>query len=394
MAGIRASSRGRNTIIIDKNPVPGRKLLISGKGRCNVTNAEQDVTELLKNFSKTGQFLRNALYLFSNKDLMDFFAAQSVELIVERGKRVFPGSGRSADILNALTGAFKKNGGRIMLNRDIQEVKKTGGAFECRDSRGGSYFSSGLLLATGGLSYPETGSTGFGYKAARALGHEVIEPRPALVGINVPEIPSEWQGISLKNVSCSVNCNGRTGASGFGEMMFTHFGLSGPVILDLSAGIYDLLSEKKEVFVDIDLKPALDNDKLDDRLVREFQGSPNKDAQNVLKTLLPKNMIDGFLKITGIKADKKVHQMTRQDRALLASHLKRLRFRVSRVRPISEAIVTRGGVSTREINPKTMESKIVPGLYFAGELIDVDARTGGYNLQCAFSTGFVAGENI
>lgn len=252
-----------------------------------------------------------------------------------------------------------------------------------------------MAICTGGLSYPLTGSTGFGFGAAARLGHKVVSLKPALVPlVTESSLPMKWQGISLDNVKAAIITGGRKKTERFGDMLFTHFGLSGPIILDLGAEAYDLLEAKKDIAVSLNLKPALDAAKLDNRLLREFSKSPNKTLKNALTEMLPSKMVDGFIDYCGMAKDKKSHQITVDERRRIAEGLTDLRFRITKTRPIEEAIVTRGGVDTKEINPQTMESKLVKGLFFAGEVIDVDARTGGYNMQAAFSTGYLCGDNL
>lgn len=395
MAAGRAAERKKRVLLLEKNDILGKKLLISGKGRCNITNAG-DIDEYLESFGKNGQFLRNAFSKVFNKELLDFFEKRGVRLEIERGKRVFPKSGRSKDILDALKGYLKDNGVKVFLKSEIKNIIICkGGEKEVVLSKGVKYRTDSVAICTGGLSYPETGSTGFGFEIAKRLGHNVIPPQPALVPLVIEsELPKIWQGLSLKNVEATVICDGRRISTRFGDALFTHFGLSGPIILDISADVFGLLKNEKDVYVSINLKPVLDKGTLDDRLVREFSGHPNKILKNVLRELLPHRMIDGFMKLCRLNPTREINQITKEQRRLLVEKLTDLRFKIKDVRPIEEAIVTRGGVDTKEINPKTMESKLIKGLFFAGEIIDVDAKTGGYNMQAAFSTGYLCGENL
>jgi predicted Rossmann fold flavoprotein len=395
MAAGRAAERGLDVCLLEKNSSLAKKLLISGKGRCNITNATDDIDEFLNNFSATGIFLKNAFFGFFNNDLIKFFEKRGLKLKVERGKRVFPASGRSIDVLRVLSAYLKDNKVRLCFRKEVKEIAKEGSLFKITTADGPDFLGHKAVIATGGISYPETGSDGFGFYIAKRLGHNVIKPRPGMVGICInAEIPKKWQGVSLKNVGCSVFADNVKIAYGFGEMLFTHFGVSGPIILDLSAGIYDALQEKKRVYISIDFKPALSSEKLNLRLLREFKAFSRKNIKNLFKHLLPSKTIKGFLESAGIDIEKKTNQVSRAERLKLLSLLKDFRFGVLATRPIDEAIVTRGGVCTKEINPKTMESRVVKGLYVIGELLDVDATTGGYNLQAAFSTGYICGDNL
>lgn len=394
MAAGKAAERGRKVLLIEKNDMLGRKLLISGKGRCNITNAGT-IDEHIANFGKSGSFLRNAFSEIFNRELVDFFEKRGVPLKEERGKRIFPASGRSKDILDALKIYLNENRVEVLLGGEVKDIIIDGGTKRVILSNGKEYTAPSIAICTGGVSYPETGSTGFGFDIARQLGHKVIAPRPALVPLVTESgLPKKWQGLSLDNVKATLISGGKKIAERFGDLIFTHFGLSGPIILDLSADVFDLLLAKKDAEVSLNLKPALDTAKLDSRLVRDFSGTPNKTLKNVIKEILPSKMADGFIDYCGLDKDKKANQITVTERKHLIKGLTDLRFRIKKTRPIEEAIVTRGGVDTKGIDPKTMESKLVKGLFFAGELIDVDARTGGYNMQAAFSTGYLCGENL
>jgi len=395
MAAGRAAERRRETLLLEGNDIPGRKLLISGKGRCNITNSGS-IDDHLENFGKTGQFLRNAFSVMFNTELTEFFESKGVVLTVERGRRGFPESGRSKDILEALKRYLSENGAKVLLQSKVENViVENSGKKRVVLSEGAEYLAGTVAICTGGLSYPETGSKGFGFKIAKKLGHNVVPYSPALIPvITESRTPKTWQGISLKNVEAAVICGGRKGQARFGDALFTHFGLSGPIILDLSAEIHRLVESGKEAHISINLKPAIDKNKLDKRLVREFSRHSNKVLKNVLRELLPVKMIGGFLKLCELSPDAKANQVTKDERARIIEKLTDLRFKIKGTRPIEEAIVTRGGVDIKEINPKTMESKLIKGLFFAGEVIDVDAGTGGYNMQAAFSTGYVCGDNI
>lgn len=395
MAAGRAAERGRDVLLLEKNDILGRKLLISGKGRCNITNAG-DINEYFENFGKNGQFLRNAFSRIFNTELIDFFKKRGVALKIERGKRVFPESDRSKDILDTLKGYLNETNAKVLLKSEVKDIIiGNGGKKGIVLSNGAEYKTDSVAICTGGLSYPETGSTGFGFEMAKKLGHNVILPQPALVPlVTKSNLPKMWQGLSLKNVEITVICDGSKRSKRFGDAIFTRFGLSGPIILDISAEIFSLLRLKKDVYISINLKPALEKGMLDDRLVREFSKHSNKILKNVLKELLPLKMIDGFIKLCELDPEQRVNQITKDERKHLVEKLTDLRFKIKDTRPIREAMVTKGGVDTKEINPKTMESKLIRGLFFAGEAIDVDAKTGGYNMQAAFSTGYLCGDNL
>jgi len=393
MAAGTAGGAGRKVLLIEKNAVAGRKLLISGKGRCNLTN-DSLMEEFFGNFNKEAIFLRDAFGSFPNRKLKVFFSARGTALKVERGKRVFPSSDRSKDILNALKSFLAASGVDILLKSEVTAIEKKDRDWRVALDGGSLYECRTVALCTGGLSYPETGSTGYGFRAAERLGHTVIRPRPGLVPVETKrKIPADWQGVTLKNIECRVVSKGRFGARRFGDLLFTHFGLSGPAILDLSGRIYDLLERNEEVSVSIDFKPAVDARELNEEFLRKFKLRKGM-VKNLLKDMVPRRMAEGFLRYLEIEGGKRLSQVTREERRLLTSGLKDFRLKIKSTRPIREAIVTRGGVDTREIDPRTMESKIERGLYFAGEIINVDAGTGGYNMQAAFSTGRLCGENL
>ncbi|MBL7157763.1 MAG: NAD(P)/FAD-dependent oxidoreductase, partial [Candidatus Omnitrophica bacterium] len=395
MAAIRAAERNRKILLVERNNTLGKKLLISGKGRCNLTNS-CDIEDFLGKFSESRKFLRNAFAKFFNTDLMSFFEGSRLKLKVERGGRVFPESDRSGDILNILKSKLKNKSIKVLSGERVREIivenKKIKGVLTYSRKQ---ILAAHIAIATGGLSYPKTGSTGDGYRIAEKLGHEIIPLKPALSPILIKErFIRDWQGISLKNVHLTLFAGGKKIDEKFGEMLFTHFGLSGPVVLDISASVYDALKIKNGAAVSINFKPALDHKKLNGRLLREFEVNPRKSIRNIFKNLLPHGMIKGFLECCGINGDKNASQIAAEERKRLIKGLFDLRLTAEGVMPVKEGIVTRGGVNTREINPKTMESKFVKGLFFAGEVIDIDAKTGGYNMQAAFSTGWVCGDNI
>jgi len=383
-----AAQRGACVLLLEKNDKLGKKLLITGKGRCNLTN-DCSVTEALENIPTGGRFLQSALSGFAPRDVMEFFGSLGILIKVERGGRVFPQSDKASDVVSALRRYMDKMGvthirgkatALIVENGRIAGVAATGGDIKCK----------AVILATGGLSYPATGSTGDGYDMARASGHTVTPCRGSLVPLEAePELCARMQGLTLKNVRLSVYEEGRKPVfEDFGELLFTHFGLSGPLALSASALMRNCCGGK--YYAIVDLKPALDEKKLDSRILRDFEKYSNRDFSNSLGDLLSKLMIPVIVEKSGIPPDTKVHSISREQRNSLVSLLKRFRVDIDGFRPVEEAIITSGGVELREINPKTMESKIVSGLHFAGEIIDADAYTGGFNLQIAWSTAYAA----
>lgn len=390
MAAITAARLGCPVTIAERNPKLGRKLYITGKGRCNVTN-HCSPDQVLSSTPRNGKFLYSAINHTTPADVEGFFEALGVPLKVERGNRVFPQSDRAADIIDALYHELRR------LKVPVLHTRVTGltveqGRIAGLETEQGPLKAGAVILATGGLSYPATGSTGDGHAMAARAGHTVVEPRPSLVPLESPEsFCGEMQGLSLKNVVLTVkNQKGKTIYREQGEMLFTHFGLSGPLVLSASAHMRDFGREKYTCI--IDLKPALDEQALDARLVRELSQGANRDMSNLMGTLLPRLMIPVVLDRTGISGEKKAHDVTKEERRRLLECLKAFTVPVSGPRPIAEAIVTSGGVKVGEVDPKTMASKKVKGLYFAGELLDVDAYTGGFNLQIAWCTGRAAGE--
>ena len=389
MAAYAAAKKGDKTLLLEKNDRLGKKLLITGKGRCNITN-NADISEFISQVPVNPQFLYSAFYSFTNEQLLELLHQTGLQTKVERGGRVFPETDRSSDVLKALTRLLR--GVEIKTGTQVKDViieqGKAAGVL-CADQT--KVLAHRVILATGGLSYPATGSTGEGYQMARRAGHSIVPPKASLVPMETAE---EWcaelQGLSLKNIQISVtDRRGKEVYSDFGEMMFTHFGVSGPVILSASSHIRALDGHR----LTIDLKPALSEKQLDARLVRDFQVFSNRDFCNALDGLFPKKLIPVMVKLSGIQAHAKVHQITKEQRQKLGTLCKNLTVTLTAMRPIEEAIITSGGVSIKEINPSTMESKLVPGLFFCGEMMDVDAYTGGYNLQIAFSTGYLAGQS-
>ena len=391
MAAIGAANMGASVTLFEKNDRCGRKLAITGKGRCNLTN-DCTTEEFLSNVPTNPRFLYSALGRFDTSDTKNFFEDAGVPLKVERGKRVFPVSDKADDVVRALVRKAKEAGVTFRYEKVIS-VKSEHGSIRTLESEEALYNVGAIVICTGGKSYPRTGSDGDGYAFARSLGHSVTKLRPSLVPLTSDsKICPSLQGLSLKNISLDIvrTLDGKTVYSDFGEMMFTHFGITGPTVLSASAHIPDITPGKYEAR--INLKPALDEKTLDARIVSDFSKYSNKDFLNALSDLLPQKLIPVIVSLSGIDARKKVNSITKEERHSLIDVIRSLRISLSGFRPINEAIVTKGGVNVKEINPKTMESKICKGLYFAGEVIDVDAYTGGFNLQIAFATGLLAGE--
>ncbi len=389
MAAYSASKEGKNVILLEKNEKLGKKIYITGKGRCNLTN---DVlpNEFFPNVVSNNKFLFGCINSFSPKDLINLFNNLGLELKTERGNRVFPFSDKASDVTKTLEKSLIQNGVDIRLNCKVNSIvfddKKILGV----KTNNGLINADSVIVCTGGISYPLTGSDGDGYKFAKNAGHNLIDLRPALVGIELKgEEYSKVQGLSLKNVSLTAKNNEKILYSEFGEMLFTHFGISGPIVLSCSSIINR--KDLQNISIFIDLKPALSNDVLDKRLIKEFKENNLKDLSTAMRTLMPKNLIDLVARQAKVKLTKKCSEITAEERQRLLFSIKNLSFSVKKLRPIEEAIVTAGGVDVKQINPKTMESKLIKNLYFAGEVLDVDAFTGGFNLQIAFSSGYVAG---
>ncbi len=410
MAALAAAESSGNVTIFEKNDKPGKKIYITGKGRCNVTNA-CDVDDYFSFVRRNPRFLYSAVYDFDNRAVMDFFENNNCHLKVERGERVFPVSDHSSDIIRTLFDAVKRAGVKVMLGTEILSVEASGDhvsavTYSLNDEPITREEFDSVIICTGGLSYPSTGSTGDGYKFARNLGHSIVETQPSLVPF---EIRESWckdlQGLSLRNVGLKmfIEDNGEGGIDnspkkkkgnkpvydGFGEMLFTHFGVSGPLVL--TASCYYEKKNRYKLF--IDLKPALTEEQLDKRVLRDFEDGLNKSFKNVLGSLFPSRLIPVMINISGINPDKKVNEITKEERQSFVRLIKAVPLSVIGTRNYNEAIITKGGVNVKEINPSTMESKLVKGLFFAGEVIDVDTETGGYNLQVAWSTGHLAGSS-
>ncbi len=391
MAGGYAAQNGADTVILEKMQRPARKLRITGKGRCNVTNSAE-VVEFIKHFGKNGRFLRQAFARFFSQNLIDLLEHAGVPLVVERGGRVFPQSGKATDVVDALVKWTRKSGAEIETEKVVKELlfdgKKVCGV---KLEDGEIYHAESVIITTGGKSYPLTGSTGDGYIFAETAGHSIVPTRPALVALETFVDTSRLADFSLRNVNVKLLVDSKKKRELFGELAFTDSGISGPTILSLSRDVVDALNDKKLVSICIDLKPALDEKKLDARLLRELDSNGKKDFRTLLNSLLPMKMIPYCIEQLKIPEDKICHQISGKERRELLNWFKELKFGIKKSRPFSEAIVTAGGVSTKEINPKTMESRLIENLYFAGEVLDLDADTGGYNLQAAFSTGYLAG---
>lgn len=408
MASIAAADAGCSVCLIEKNEKPGKKLFITGKGRCNVTNAA-DLEVLFANVCRNAKFLYSAFYGYDNRAVMDFIESNGCKLKVERGERVFPLSDHSSDIIGAFVRALKARNVEILLNtevkrilvRDLKELSDTDDnekqkkgpdriAVGVELTNGNKLSADSVIVCTGGCSYQATGSTGDGYRFAADTGHKVTELMPALVPF---ELEEEWcstlMGLSLKNVSLSMTCGNKEVYRGFGEMLFTHFGVSGPLVLTASS----YYQKEKPTRLSLDLKPAMDEEQLDKRLLRDFDANKNRQFKNALGDLFPAKLIPVMIQLSGIRPEKKVNEISREDRIRFVKLIKAIPLTVTGTRGFQEAIITRGGVAVQDINPSTMESKKVKSMYFAGEVLDLDALTGGFNLQIAWSTGYLAGES-
>lgn len=395
MAAGTAAERGLKTVILERNEKVARKVMITGKGRCNVTNYCTLLDDLIRNIPVNGRFLFSAFSKFMPVDTMDFFEEMGVPLKVERGNRVFPESDKASDIVDALRKYALRSGAEVIIGRAEEILTSDGAVTGVKTYDGDIIEAKSIIVATGGKSYPLTGSTGDGYILAEKTGHTIVEQKPSLVPLEVHEgWCSSVMGLSLRNIEIRVEDTEKYKCvyKDFGEMLFTHFGVSGPVILSASSHMKDIKKGKYEIY--IDLKPALDEGKLDKRIQRDFLENSNKNFINALDSLLPKKLVPIIVKLSGIKPSQKVNQITRAERENLVYLLKNLKLTVNGFRPIEEAIVTSGGVSVKDISPKNMMSKKVNNLFFAGEVIDVDAYTGGFNLQIAFSTGRLAGKSV
>lgn len=411
MAAISAARQRHQVLLIEKNEKIGKKLFITGKGRCNLTNA-CDVDKLFENVVSNPKFLYSAFRAFDNRQVMQLIEEAGCPLKIERGERVFPVSDKSSDIIAALQRILKKENVELQLNTKVTKLLlesdeknnnvSLGGKGDEKYTRvcgvctkgGKNEYADAVILATGGLSYPLTGSTGDGHRMAKEAGHKIKPCAPSLVPFETVE---DWcrmlQGLSLKNVNLTMYDAGKKVYQGFGEMLFTHFGVSGPLVLSASS-FYGKCKHKDEVTLELDLKPALLEEQLDKRVLREFEENQNRQFKNSVNGLFPAKLVPVMIQLSGISPDKKVNEITREERQTFVRQMKHLTIHVSAVRGFEEAIITQGGVSVKEINPSTMESKLVKGLYMAGEMLDLDALTGGFNLQIAWSTGYLAGSSL
>lgn len=400
VASVATAEKGNQVILLEKMDRLGKKLLITGKGRCNITSS-LEMEEFIKNIPGNGKFLYSCFQRYTNQDIINFLKEQGLEIKEERGNRIFPVTDKSVDVLNCFIKKLKQLNVEIKLNTDVIEILEKNGQAVGVKTNNGEIYADKIILATGGKSYPLTGSTGDGYKMAQKLGHTIQTIKPSLVPLelyNKNEILN-LQGLSLKNTAIKIIDTNKNKIiyEDFGEMIFTHFGVSGPIILSGSAhlirykNLEQLLKEKK-IKISLDLKPALTEEKLEERILRDFNEIKNKQYKNSLDKLLPQKMIGYVIEKSDINPDKKVNEITKEERKRLVHLLKNMEFYIKGFRPIEEAIITSGGINIKEINPKTLESKLIKGLYFAGEIIDVDAYTGGFNLQIAYSTGYVAGQ--
>lgn len=396
MAAVTAADRGHDVIVLEKNDRPGKKIYITGKGRCNVTN-DCPPEDLLANVVTNPKFLYSAFYSFTSQDMMRFLEKEGLPLKVERGSRVFPASDKSSDVIKTLKDAMSRRGVKVYYQTAVKELmfsEDGGSVCGVVTENGKTFVSDAVIIATGGLSYTSTGSTGDGYRLAAQAGHKVTETMPSLVPLNIKEAwCKQLQGLSLKNVRLQVKNGKKVLFEDFGEMLFTHFGISGPLVLSASARCGKFVG-KKDLNIVIDLKPALSPEQLDVRILKDFEKYTNKQFRNSLADLLPNKLIPVIVSLSGIDAYKQVNEVTRAERAVLCGLLKGLTMTVDSLRGYNEAVITRGGVSVREVSPSVMASKFKRGLFFAGEILDLDAVTGGFNLQIAWSTGYLAGLGI
>lgn len=391
LAGIAAAQNGAQVTIFEKMRLPGKKIMITGKGRCNITNA-CEIPEFIKNIPGNGRFLNSALHRFTNDDIVLLLESHGLQTKVERGGRIFPVSDKAKDVVDTLVKIFTEAGGKLQLDTKVIEILAKDGQVTGVKTISGVYPADAVILATGGASYPGTGSDGGGAKLAAKLGHKIVPLRPSLVPLESDyAYVDDLQGLSLRNVQGTLTADGEKIGSEFGEMLFTHFGVSGPIILSLSNLAAKALDEGKEVELHIDLKPALSEEKLNARIQRDFTQYSKKQLANGMKDLLPQRLIPVVCDMAYLDEEKFINQISREERHRLLAALKNFCVPITSTRPLAEAIVTAGGVSVKEINPKTMESKLIRGLHFAGEVMDVDGYTGGYNLQAAFSSGHAAG---
>ena len=393
MAAGQAAEEGVDTLLLEKMKRPARKLCITGKGRCNITNIVE-LPDFIAHFGKTGRFLRQAFWRFFTPDLMDFFKALGLELVTERGGRVFPAGGRALDVLEVLLQWLERSGVQIKLSSKVDGLTMINQRITGVVSRGREIPCDAVILATGGASFPATGSTGDGYRLAESAGHNVVPIRPALVPLETSgDAAGKMAGLNLRNINVRMLVNNKRRKEAFGEMIFTEFGVTGPVILTLSGEAVDAMRDGHKIALSIDLKPGLDEKKLDARLLRDIASRGKEQVRSFLRGLLPREMIPVCLNLTEIPPDGQASRISAKERRRLLTWLKDFRLEVTGYRPLAEAIITAGGIDTREVDPRTMESRLTKGLFIAGELLDIHADTGGYNLQAAFSTGWLAGRS-
>ncbi len=396
LAAIQSGTAKARTLVLEKMNKSAKKLRITGKGRCNITNTDS-LKEFLTHIHPQPKFMYNSFSQFFSNDIIEFFEDKNMPVKTERGGRIFPESDKATDVVSTLLNSCKNCGVDILNNTSVIKIKKSGDKFTLStisEEKAADFSAKKVILATGGASYPLTGSTGDGYRLAIQTGHTVSDIFPALIPlVTLTDKASKMQGISLRNVNATIFTDGKKADSLFGEMLFTHYGVSGPIILSLSRQCVQALKAKKQVELSVDLKPALDHKTLDARLIREFEQNSKTKLKTLMKKLVPNRMIPVLLEETSVNGDKLCHIVNSDDRKKLRNILKDFRFKIKDHRPIDEAIITAGGVNLKEINPKTMESKMCPGMYLAGEVLNLDADTGGYNLQIAFSTGWVAGKH-
>lgn len=394
MAAIAAGYNGNEVHLFEKNDRLGKKIFITGKGRCNITNASS-IENHFSNIIYNEKFLYSAYNNFSSEDICNMIESTGVETKIERGNRVFPLSDKSSDVIWALDKMMKDIGVNVHLKSEITKIENSNNKVILIDKHNNKFTGDKCIVATGGMSYETTGSTGDGYKFAEKMGHTVSKTYPSLVPFNIKEeMCKQLQGLSLKNIKLTITDEkGKVYFQEQGEMLFTHFGISGPLVLSASCYICDKFKEH-DFYAYIDLKPALDKETLDKRILKDFNENINKNFNNSLDKLLPKKMIEPIIELCNIDPYKKVNEITKEEREILVENIKNIPLTISGTRGFNEAIITRGGISVKDINPKTMESKIVPNMYFVGEVLDLDAKTGGYNLQIAWSTGYLAGSSI
>lgn len=393
-AALGAADAGHQVTILEQNEKLGKKIYITGKGRCNLTNA-CETSEIFENIPKNAKFLYSAIYGYDNFRVIDFFEEHGMPTKTERGNRVFPVSDHSSDVIATLQRTLKNKGVTVRLHTKAEHLEiEEGKVRGVKTSNGTTYPADAVIIATGGYSYQTTGSTGDGYRFAKKSGHTIAPLSPSLVPMTVKEdYCMQMQGLSLKNVEVKIKDGKKVLFEEFGEMLFTHFGVSGPLILSASSVVNDKI-RKKELAMEIDLKPVLSEEKLDARILRDFEENKNRQFKNVLSGLLPAKMIPVMVSLSGITPEKKINEITKEERRRLVNCIKHFPMTLTGLRDYNEAIITRGGVAVKNIDPSTMQSKLVKGLYFAGEVIDVDAYTGGFNLQIAWSTGYLAGSSI